>query len=79
VSRFRFLGFQCVDIRIFGVTVRSGMEGGALGRQLNPRKRKGTGIRPSLCLGLADILRVSFFYFSYNSVIRPEGERQEIQ
>jgi hypothetical protein len=68
VSRFRFLGFQCVDIRVFGVTVRSGMEGGALGRQLNPRRRKGTGIRPSICLGLADILGGVFFYFSCKSV-----------
>jgi hypothetical protein len=45
------------------------------GRQLNPRKRRGTGIRPSICLGLGDSPGVSFLY---NNVRRLErGERQE--
>lgn len=45
VSRFRFLRFQCVEIRMYGVTVGSGKEGRPSGRQLNPRWRN-----PPLCL-----------------------------
>ena len=46
VSRFRILRFQDAEIRKFWVTVVSGMEGGLLGRQVNPQRGRGTGIRP---------------------------------
>jgi len=63
VSRFRILRFQDVEIRKFWVTVMSGMGGGLLGRQVNPKRERRTGIRPSICWGKGKCLGAAFFYF----------------
>jgi hypothetical protein len=53
--------------------VRNG--GRISGRQLNPRRRRGAGIQPSLCSGSGEPSGVSFLYDSARRLER--GRRQE--